>query len=152
VSLWGQDVETAEAHLKSAARLRKLPADERDLAALASCEALVDARRGRFAQARARAAEALGALAEAPAEQGMALVALALAAAREGEVDAAGDAFAKAVDALELSGDYHEAAGVCREWAAMLKRARRTQAADDVERRASSLARHGRREAAARMR
>jgi tetratricopeptide (TPR) repeat protein len=64
---------------------------------------------------------------------------LAVALALRGEIDAADEAYSRAVELLETQGRWRDATNACRAWAHMLREQGRDQQALDVLDRAAEL-------------
>jgi len=133
--------EDALVHLEQAERMFGDAADATDLAHLEVERARMLAQLGRGAEAVAQAQAAIELLGEHHAgEQGTAWLALAEGFALEHDVEAAIDAFQKAIVILEASASWREAAEASRRCAKVLRESGRDVEALDMLERATDLA------------
>lgn len=133
--------EDALANLEQAERLFGDAADATDLAHLGVERARILARLGRGAEAVQRARAAIELLGQHHGgEQGTAWWALAEGLVLESEIEAAIEAFHKAIDLLESNAHWREAAEASRRCAKVLRDAGRDVEALDVLERATDLA------------
>jgi ATP/maltotriose-dependent transcriptional regulator MalT len=131
----------AKPHLDKAEALLGPNADATDLAMLRVEQAKVAARTGHADEAVARAQEALDIVGDTyDLQRGSAWWALGEGLALRGDVPAATDAFRRAVDALDGTGAWREAALCCRRWAKVLRDAGRDAEALDALERATDYA------------
>src|SRR4029450_3205993 len=142
VHLWANNIPEAERHLTLAAGLENRAAGAPDLAALHSCQALAQARRGDSERARRLIQYAHEELADAPAEQGLLWFAQALTEAASADLEAAALSFNQAVDALAASSMDREAAALGREWSQLLTAAGKREEAADTAKRATQLSKN----------
>lgn len=133
--------EDALANLEQAERLFGDAADATDLAHLGVERARILARLGRGGEAVQRARAAIELLGEHHGgDQGTAWWALAEGLVLEGEIEAAIEAFHKAIDLLESNASWREAAEASRRCAKVLRDTGRDVEALDVLERATDLA------------
>lgn len=131
----------AQPHLEKAEALLGVSGDPTDMAMLRVEQAKVAALLGSPKDAVARAREALDLLGEHhEQERGSAFWALAEGLALEGDLAGATDAFGQAVDALDRTSAWREAAQCCRRWAKVLRDAGRDAEALDALERATDYA------------
>lgn len=134
------DAAGAATHLDQAERLLGSASSFQDDVMLQVKRAQVAALAGDGDSAIELAREALRMVGDdLPQEQGDALWALAEGLTLKGEHSPADDAFRRAVDTLERSNCWREAAQACQAWARMLRAAGREQQALDVLERAAEL-------------
>jgi transcriptional regulator with XRE-family HTH domain len=136
-----KNADEAERHLDAAEQyLGNAPAVS-DLVEVAIQRAELAVARGDGAAAVMFARRALETNAGAnPVDDGQAYAALANGLALQEDTEAADDAFGRAARILEGQSRWHEAAGVCRGWARMLRQVGREAQAMDVLDRAAELA------------
>lgn len=131
----------AKPHLDKAEALLGSSADATDLAMLRVEQAKLSAHLGDADDAVARAREALDLLGDHfESERGSAYWALAEGLAAQGGIAEATDAFRRAVDALDRSNAWREAAKCCKRWAKVLRDAGRDADALDALERATDYA------------
>ena len=131
----------ARPHLEKAEELLGSNADPTDLAMLRVEQAKVAAHLGDGDEAVRRAREALDIVGESyDLQQGSAWWALAEGLALKGDVAGSTEAFRRAVDALDGTGAWREAAKCCRRWAKVLRDAGRDAEALDALERATDYA------------
>jgi len=130
----------ARPYLDRAERLLELRPDSLNLGALRTQQAFVEVAEGRPDQAAEHAQQALELLAEHELAQGATWYALGQALAAKHDADGAERAFERAVELLEETGEWREAAAALRAWSDLLRRTGRTDQALDVMERASELA------------
>lgn len=136
-----QKAGEAKPHLDKAEALLGRAADPTDLAMLRVEQAKVAAQFGNGGEAVARARAALDLLGDHHDRQrGSALWALAEGLALEGDVPAATEAFRQAVEMLDRTSAWREAAQCCRRWAKVLRDAGRDAEALDALERATDYA------------
>jgi tetratricopeptide (TPR) repeat protein len=134
----------AQPHLEKAEALLGESADPTDVAMLRVEQAKVAALLGVPEDAVERAREALDVLGPHHEQQrGSALWALGEGLALQGDVPGATDAFRRAVDALDRTSAWREAAQCCRRWAKVLRDAGRDAEALDALERATDYAVRG---------
>jgi transcriptional regulator with XRE-family HTH domain len=133
------EAERAGPHLEHADRLLELGGDHGDLGALRTQQAHRAVRLRAPEEAIRLAREALDDLAERPGEQGSAWHALAAAQALTGDVEAASESFARAVELLREAGEWREAMTAYRMWAQVLREAGRNQEAFEIIEQATLL-------------
>jgi transcriptional regulator with XRE-family HTH domain len=141
--IMGLEEKAAEAvpHLKKAETLLGSNADPIDLSMLRVEQAKVAAQLGNADEAVARAREALDVLGEHhEVQQGSAWWALAEGLALKRDITGATDAFRRAVDGLDATSQWREAAHACRRWAKVLRDAGRDADALDALERATDYA------------
>ena len=131
----------AQPHLAKAEALLAGNADPTDLSMLRVEQAKVAAQLGNGNEAVSRAREALDVLGDhLELQQGSAWWALAEGLALQRDVGAATDAFRRAVDSLDATSQWREAAQACRRWAKVLRDAGRDAEALDALERATDYA------------
>jgi transcriptional regulator with XRE-family HTH domain len=136
-----QKADEAVPHLEKAEALLGGSGDPTDMAMLRVEQAKVAALLGSADEAIARAREALEVLGEHHEQQrGSAFWALAEGLALEGDVGPATDAFRQAVEALDRTSAWREAAQCCRRWAKVLRETGRDAEALDALERATDYA------------
>jgi transcriptional regulator with XRE-family HTH domain len=141
--IMGLEEKPAEArpHLEKAEALLAQSGDATDIAMLRVEQAKHAAQLGDGDTAVSRAREALGVLGEHhEIQQGSAWWALAEGLALKGDVPSANDAFARAVERLDETSQWREAAQCCRRWAKVLRDAGRDADALDALERATDYA------------
>jgi ATP/maltotriose-dependent transcriptional regulator MalT len=141
--IMGLEEKAAEAlpHLEKAEALLGDSGDPIDMAMLRVEQAKVAALQGAPQEAVSRAREALDVLGSHHEQQrGSALWALGEGLALEGDLAGATDAFRQAVDALDRTSAWREAAQCCRRWAKVLRDAGRDAEALDALERATDYA------------
>jgi tetratricopeptide (TPR) repeat protein len=140
------DFGEAEPHIERAGRLIELGAADPERGMLRVQQAHLAVHREEPERAVQLANDALALLEEQSTEQGSAWHALGLAQALQGDVDAAGESFARAVELLRHGGEWREATSAYRAWSRMLQSAGQTQEAIKVLDQATVLSiRYGRR-------
>jgi tetratricopeptide (TPR) repeat protein len=134
------DIETAEAHLETAAALLGGHPDAEDEYWLRVEQARLAARSGRAEDAVALAREALVLIGETDAaERGTAYWALGEGLFGLGDNEGGSDAFSQAVELLGRERLLHEAVGACRAWARLLRQTGRDSEAFEVLERATLI-------------
>jgi transcriptional regulator with XRE-family HTH domain len=134
------DIETAEAHLETAAALLGGHPDAEDEYWLRVEQARLAARSGRAEDAVALAREALVLIGETDAaERGTAYWALGEGLFGLGDNEGGSDAFSQAVELLSRERLWHEAVGACRAWARLLRQTGRASEAFEVLERATLI-------------
>ena len=132
--------ERARPHLERAERLLDREPDASDTGVLRTQQAFVAAAAGAADEALERAREAIDLLKEESALQGSAWYALGQALTLRREYDAAHEAYGTAINHLNGTGEWREAASVYRAWSNMLRAAGRDAEAFDVMEQATLLA------------
>lgn len=131
--------DEAGPHIERAERLLELGADDADVAALRTQQAHRAVRLGAADEAIAFGTEALDRLAEDSVGRGGAWHALGAAHAVKGDVEAASESFARAVELLREAGEWRQAMTAYRMWAQVLRDAGRNQEAFEVIEQATLL-------------
>jgi tetratricopeptide (TPR) repeat protein len=140
ITLSRDDAEAAERHLDQAEHFLGASAAVEDTIEIKIRRSRVAALRGRPADAVTLAREALALVPAANSlDQGLAHSVLADGLALGGEIEAADEAYRRAVDLLEQQGRWRDAAGACRAWAHMLRDQGRDKEAMDALDRAAEL-------------
>jgi tetratricopeptide (TPR) repeat protein len=132
--------EPAGPHLEQAERLFELGGDAVDLGAVRAQQGKRAAQLRDADEAIARAKESLELAGDSPL--GSAYFALGLGHTLKGEVDAADEAYRKAVTVLRDRSEWREAVQACRAWADALRAAGRSAEAFEVLETAAELAEH----------
>jgi transcriptional regulator with XRE-family HTH domain len=136
-----EKTEEAQPHLERAEALLGQSGDATDIAMLRVEQAKHAAQLGDGERAVSNARQALDVLGEHhEVQQGSAWWALAEGLALNGDVAAANDAFGRAVDKLDATAQWREAAQCCRRWAKVLRDAGRDADALDALERATEYA------------
>jgi transcriptional regulator with XRE-family HTH domain len=136
-----EKTEEARPHLERAEALLGQTGDATDIAMLRVEQAKHAAQLGDGELAVSNARQALDVLGEHhEVQQGSAWWALAEGLALNGDVAAANDAFGRAVDKLDVTAQWREAAQCCRRWAKVLRDAGRDADALDALERATEYA------------
>jgi tetratricopeptide (TPR) repeat protein len=136
-----EKTEEARPHLERAEALLGQTGDATDIAMLRVEQAKHAAQLGDGELAVTTARQALDVLGEHhEVQQGSAWWALAEGLALNGDVAAANDAFGRAVDKLDATAQWREAAQCCRRWAKVLRDAGRDADALDALERATEYA------------
>jgi transcriptional regulator with XRE-family HTH domain len=141
--IMGLEEKPAEArpHLEKAEALLGQTGDATDMSMLRVEQAKLAAQLGDGEAAVARARQAIDVLGEHhEIQQGSAWWALAEGLALKGDVASANDAFRRAVDKLDTTSQWREAAQCCRRWAKVLRDAGRDADALDALERATDYA------------
>lgn len=141
--IMGLEEKAAEAqpHLEKAEALLGANPDPTDLAMLRVEQAKCAAQLGQGDEAVSRAREAIDVLGDHhELQRGSAWWALAEGLALQHDIGAANDAFRRAVDALDNTAQWREAAQACRRWAKVLRDAGRDADALDALERATDYA------------
>jgi tetratricopeptide (TPR) repeat protein len=140
ITLSRDDPDAAQRHLDQAEQLLGASAAAEDTIEIKIRRSRIATLQGRADDAVTLAREALALFPDAnPYDQGLGHSVLADALALRGEIDAADEAYSRAVELLETQGRWRDATNACRAWAHMLREQGRDQQALDVLDRAAEL-------------
>src|SRR5439155_7213848 len=141
ITLSRNDADAAQRHLDQAEQFLGSSAAAEDTIEIKIRRSRIATLQGRADDAVTLAREALALFPDAnPYDQGLGYSVLADGLALRGEIDAADEAYARAVELLETQGRWRDATNACRAWAHMLREQGRDQQALDVLDRAAELA------------